>query len=46
MRAILNVGEAILTCDECKGEITEYYNEHYNGNRGKCLNCGIDFPLE
>jgi hypothetical protein len=23
-----------------------YFNEKYNGNRGKCPHCDIDFPLE
>jgi len=27
-------------------DIIEYFNEKYSGQRGKCLHCGIDFPLE
>jgi|ETNmetMinimDraft_8_1059916.scaffolds.fasta_scaffold06477_10 hypothetical protein len=42
----MDVKNSKITCDECNGKIMEYYNEHYRGNRGKCLNCGIDFPLE
>ena len=34
------------SCDNCNVEITEYYDEHYKGKRGKCPKCGIDFPLE
>jgi len=33
-------------CNNCNGEILEYYDERYNGDRGKCLICKIDFPLE
>ena len=40
------MGESNLTCNECKGEITEYYHEGYHGRRGKCAQCGQDFPLE
>jgi len=35
-----------LKCDICKGGIIEYFSEKYKGNRGKCLHCVIDFPLE
>jgi len=35
-----------ITCNNCNTEITEYYDEHYKGTRGKCPRCGIDFPLE
>ncbi|MDH3696148.1 MAG: hypothetical protein OEQ15_02415 [Nitrosopumilus sp.] len=35
-----------LTCDHCNEDIEEYYHEGYNGNRGKCSRCGVDFPLE
>lgn len=33
-------------CDDCKGEIEEYYHEGYKGKRGKCAQCGQEFPLE
>ena len=35
-----------MQCDNCKIDIIEYFNEKYNGNRGKCPICEIDFPLE
>ncbi|MFQ5476169.1 MAG: hypothetical protein ACE5DT_03970 [Nitrosopumilus sp.] len=38
--------EFIITCINCGAEVTEYYNEGYEGKRGKCPNCGAEFPLE
>jgi len=35
-----------IICNNCGEEITEYYNEGYIGQRGKCPRCKIDFPLE
>ena len=35
-----------ILCYNCKNEIKEYYDERYKGNRGKCVICEIDFPLE
>jgi len=35
-----------IACNICDSEITQYYDEGYKGNRGKCPICGIDFPLE
>ena len=35
-----------IICNHCDKTITEYYDEKYKGLRGKCPNCGIDFPLE
>ena len=43
---ILGMVEFIITCANCGTEITEYYNESYEGKRGKCPNCEADFPLE
>jgi len=43
---ILGMDDSKITCNNCGIEITEYYHEGYKGNRGKCPNCGIDFPLE
>lgn len=40
------MGKSKTACDNCNGEITEYYDEGYKGKRGKCPKCGIDFPLE
>ena len=40
------MGKSKTNCDNCNVEITEYYDEHYKGKRGKCPKCGIDFPLE
>ena len=35
-----------IRCNSCNIEIIEYYNDHYNGQRGKCPNCKTDFPLD
>jgi hypothetical protein len=35
-----------ILCSNCNNEIVEYYDEGYKGNRGKCVLCKIDFPLE
>lgn len=35
-----------FTCDNCKGDLTEYYHDGYKGKRGRCPVCKIDFPLE
>lgn len=35
-----------MTCINCEGVVIEYYNERYNGKRGRCDVCQIDFPLE
>jgi len=35
-----------ILCINCNIEIIVYYNENYNGYRGKCPNCKIDFPLD
>ena len=43
---ILGMNNSKFKCDHCDGEIIEYFNEKYDGQRGKCLHCGIDFPLE
>jgi len=32
--------------DNCNNVIIEYYDDGYRGNRGKCIVCNIDFPLE
>lgn len=33
-------------CDNCGEGIAEYYHDGYKGKRGKCPQCGVDFPLE
>ena len=38
--------ESKILCYNCNNMIIEYYNEQYGGNRGKCITCKIDFPLE
>ncbi|MFQ5781614.1 MAG: hypothetical protein ACE5GR_01000 [Nitrosopumilus sp.] len=38
--------ESKHTCNHCDGEITEYFDERYNGTRGRCPVCETDFPLE
>ena len=35
-----------ILCINCNVEIIEYYNEKYNGSRGKCPICKTDFPLD
>ena len=35
-----------IICWNCSSEITQYFNENYDGKRGSCPVCGIDFPLE
>ncbi len=35
-----------FACDNCGKSIAEYYHEGYKGKRGKCPQCGVDFPLE
>jgi len=35
-----------ILCYNCSEEITEYYHDGYNGKRGKCHSCKVDFPLE
>lgn len=40
------MGDARIICDYCEVEIIEYYHEGYRGNRGRCPDCGTDFPLE
>ena len=35
-----------ILCVNCDVEIIEYYNEGYNGIRGKCPICKTDFPLD
>ena len=35
-----------IICDHCEKIIVEYYDERYKGIRGKCPQCGVDFPLE
>ena len=35
-----------MICRICDAEIVQYFNENYQGQRGKCTICGIDFPLE
>jgi len=40
------MGESKITCQNCSGKITEYYDEGYKGKRGKCPSCKTDFPLE
>ncbi len=35
-----------IKCNNCDTEVIVYYNENYKGNRGKCLICKTDFPLD
>jgi hypothetical protein len=34
------------TCFVCGIKIIQYYSDIYKGERGWCLGCGSDFPLE
>jgi len=38
--------EEEITCWVCDAEIIEYFEEQYQGQRGKCTICEINFPLE
>ncbi|WP_255430789.1 hypothetical protein [Candidatus Nitrosopumilus sp. SW] len=38
--------DSSFTCNDCEGEIVEYYHDGYRGKRGKCAQCGQEFPLE
>lgn len=33
-------------CDHCGGKIRSQHDTRYGGMRGKCTDCGVDFPLE
>ena len=35
-----------IICHHCEKNITQYYDASYKGLRGKCPDCGVDFPLE
>ena len=35
----------VLVCEHCGEKITIYFDNEYDGKRGKCLSCGMDFPL-
>ena len=35
----------VLMCEHCGQKITIYFDNEYDGKRGKCLSCGTDFPL-
>ncbi len=35
-----------FTCHNCNAKIIQYFNHNYNGKRGRCPICGVDFPLE
>jgi len=41
----LTSDEKKIKCINCHTVIIEYYNEEYNGYRGKCTVCKINFPL-
>jgi len=40
------MGTSKILCRICNNHIVEYYDSAYKGNRGKCIACKIDFPLE
>ena len=40
------MGKSKIICIHCSVEITEYFHKGYKGTRGKCPECGADFPLE
>ena len=35
-----------IICWNCDSEIIQYFSEKYNGKRGKCPICKVDFPLD
>ncbi len=35
-----------FTCWNCNAEVILYYDQKYEGKRGRCPICGINFPLE
>ena len=35
-----------VDCMMCNSIVNQYCEEKYNGMRGKCINCEINFPLE
>ncbi|MDX1441692.1 MAG: hypothetical protein R3237_04475 [Nitrosopumilaceae archaeon] len=35
-----------ITCEICYSKIVVYFHAKYDGNRGKCPVCGVEFPLE
>jgi len=43
---ILGMVDTKITCNNCGKEITTYFHKGYNGKRGKCTHCKLDFPLE
>jgi len=43
---IIGMEKSKISYEYCSMEITEYYDDHYKGIRGKCLYCKIGFPLE
>jgi len=43
---ILVMDKSKINCNQCDGEIIEYFDEGYKGKRGKCPNCDTNFPLE
>lgn len=41
-----SVSKQIILCWNCNNPVTQYFSSVYNGQRGKCSSCDIDFPLE
>ena len=35
-----------IECWNCNAQIITYHDVGYNGKRGRCPICGVDFPLE
>ncbi len=40
------MSKEIILCWNCNNPVSQYFSELYKGQRGKCSNCDIDFPLE
>ena len=38
--------EEKIECWNCNAQIITYHDIGYNGKRGRCPICGVDFPLE
>jgi len=45
-RSSIKSAEFDVGCLICNNIVIEYFEERYNGMSGKCINCGINFPLE
>jgi hypothetical protein len=40
------MSKQVILCWSCNNPVTQYYSDVYKGERARCSNCNIDFPLE